>query len=284
MPHEDRQREVPRGDDDGHAARLVEVRVRPRRARRGAAGSARRSISRRVVLAEVDRLGDVGVGLAPRLAASRRPPTRPARTAAGGTCSAAAEQVLGALLRPACRATPGRPPSPRRSPARACSGVASAHRPTTSRAVRRVDASRSSAGVATALAVDDERDTCWPSCVARPRPAPSRIAARSSSRLKSVSGSLRNGGRARGAGRAAAVRLRSSVRRWPDLASGFISSCSSGTSLGEARPAGTTRSTCSPAAGGPGTPCPAAARRRACRRARAGPSDRSASLIGSAMP
>ena len=37
-----------------------------------------------VELAEVDRLGDVAVGLAPRACRTRRPPTRPARTGARG--------------------------------------------------------------------------------------------------------------------------------------------------------------------------------------------------------
>jgi hypothetical protein len=65
----DRQREVPGADDDGDAARLVPLLVEladepPERlrARRGMGGQAG------VVLAEVDGLADIGVGLAPGLA------------------------------------------------------------------------------------------------------------------------------------------------------------------------------------------------------------------------
>src|SRR5262249_20062337 len=65
---EDGQGEVPRGDDDGDAARLVEVAVVlagdvPQ------TGPGQPEHLAGVELAEVDGLGDVGVGLAPRLAA-----------------------------------------------------------------------------------------------------------------------------------------------------------------------------------------------------------------------
>ena len=65
---EDREREVPGGDDDGDAARLVEVDV----VLAGDVAHAPRPVEAQhlapVVLEEVDRLVDVAVGLAPRLA------------------------------------------------------------------------------------------------------------------------------------------------------------------------------------------------------------------------
>ena len=83
---EDRQREVPRRDDDGDAARLVEVLV----LLAGHVAALRLGQAEHlagVVLAEVDRLGDVGVGLAPGLAALVDLP--------GGQLEAAAAQDVG---------------------------------------------------------------------------------------------------------------------------------------------------------------------------------------------
>ena len=51
----------------------------------------------------------------------------------------------------------------------------------------------------------------------------------------------------------------------PRSSAGFTSNFSGDDVLGQNRPAGTNRSTCSPAAGGPGTPCRESVRRRACR-------------------
>ena len=76
---EDRQREVPGGDDDGDAARSLDGVGLAGHVAVPGLGQAEHLAG--VVLAEVDRLGDVGVGLAPGLAALDRPPRRPARTA-----------------------------------------------------------------------------------------------------------------------------------------------------------------------------------------------------------
>src|SRR6185437_969154 len=90
---EDGQWEVPRGDDDGHAARLVEVVV----VFAGHVAGDRLALEFRsfdgVVFAEVDGLSDVGVGLAPRLARFEHDPGGEFEAAAAELRSGAAEQV-----------------------------------------------------------------------------------------------------------------------------------------------------------------------------------------------
>ena len=116
MPGRDREREVPRRDDDADAARLVPVAcfARPAVAARGAPSpSSERAPA--VVLAEVDRLAHVGVGFGQRLArlehAQRRELVAAAAHEVGG-----AEQHRGAVA-------PRRRP-PRRT--RPCAAAATA--------------------------------------------------------------------------------------------------------------------------------------------------------------
>ena len=138
MPREDRQREIPRRDDDGDAARLVEVAV----VLAGHVAVLRRAELQhleRVVVAEVDRLGDVGVGLAPRLAALVDDPRGQLEAALRGTArrarqSSSARSSTG-VSRHAANAF-------RRdaTAAFACGTVAAATLPTSSELVRRIDA------------------------------------------------------------------------------------------------------------------------------------------------
>ena len=103
----DREREVPRRDHHADPARLVGVRVGshpatwPTRAPRG---EAERLAS--VVLAEVDRLAHVGVGLGDRLARLRRPRAPRARRAAPRRIAAARKRIAGAFAATGPRATP----------------------------------------------------------------------------------------------------------------------------------------------------------------------------------
>src|SRR6185437_16238743 len=76
---QDGKREIPRRDNDGDAARLVEIAV----LFTGYIATARRSEPQHLAaieLAVIDALGDIGIGLAPRLAALVDLPSRQLET------------------------------------------------------------------------------------------------------------------------------------------------------------------------------------------------------------
>ena len=185
---EDGQREVPRGDDDAHAARLVEVfvvfagHVAARGERPGASSRGRRSRRNRWPRRGRRR---------PRATAcrTRRPPRRPARSAAG-----AARRPRRADSGPAvparCRARRGRRGRRRRRPAGHARASALPQRPTIWRLCEGLSES-SKAGVGTGL-LSITRGNVLPSCLPTCSRAV-RMARRDSSRLKSVIGSMVGG-------------------------------------------------------------------------------------------
>ena len=126
-PHRDGQREVPRRDHDGDAARLVREPVGLAGHVEDGAALAEAQRLAPVVLAEVDGLAHLGVGLGDRLArlAGHQADEGVAPAAEPGRRP---EEHRGALVGGACR-PPGeravgrrRPPAPRRRGRRACCG------------------------------------------------------------------------------------------------------------------------------------------------------------------
>ena len=102
MPVRDREREVPRRDHGDDAARARSASsLRSPGTWKSALAAVERDRAAGVVLEEVDRLADVGVGLGPRLARTRGPRARRARRrrsrsqAAAATRSAAARSAAG---------------------------------------------------------------------------------------------------------------------------------------------------------------------------------------------
>ena len=234
MPHGDRDREVPRRDDRDDAARRGSA---SRCARRGpgSSGVPRSSATRPagVVLEEVDRLADVGVGLGPRLGALA--------DGERGELVAALAQPRGGARRASRRARSAR----RRAPSRAKPRAAARRRASTSAARRARGATRRRG---------------------RGRRGRSRRARRRRAGRSPIHTGTRSGSRGveRPAGRRASVSRVGARRssRTGSLANGASAAhgaASSSSSGAAARPArrGTTRCSCSRAAGARGRPCPA---------------------------